>query len=270
LGSSLNLDYHEEIDLPDHSNTYALVQGDVTRRFLKARGYTIVAFETGYRWSQWEDADVYIEYGPHPSILNAFEYTFLQTTVMRFPLPYLLRAGIFAHPDTLHYRRTRYVLDQLMDVPRLVDSPKFVFAHLIIPHWPENFSPTGEQVASPTNDAEKIVGYRNAVTFINSEMLRLFDRIMADAATPPVIVIQGDHGPFMFTQPAQHLRILNAYYLPGTDHAPLYPSISPVNTFRVIFNTYFGQHYPLLEDASWFSPPEDKWNFEPVPTGCGN
>jgi hypothetical protein len=31
----------------------------------------------------------------------------------------------------------------------------------------------------------------------------------------------------------------------------VYPSISPVNAFRVIFNTYFGTNLPYLDDKSY-------------------
>lgn len=34
----------------------------------------------------------------------------------------------------------------------------------------------------------------------------------------------------------------------------LYPAISPVNSFRVIFNSQFGTEYPLLPDRSYFAP----------------
>ena len=48
---------------------------------------------------------------------------------------------------------------------------------------------------------------------------------------------------------------LNVDYLPGGGEANLYPSISPVNSFRVIFNTDFGGQLPLLTDkACNFSP----------------
>ena len=42
--------------------------------------------------------------------------------------------------------------------------------------------------------------------------------------------------------------ILNAYYLPGDGSKKLYPSISPVNTFRVVFSHYFGADLDLLPD----------------------
>ncbi len=46
-------------------------------------------------------------------------------------------------------------------------------------------------------------------------------------------------------------EILNAYYLPGDGSLSLYPGITPVNSFRVIFNSYFGTDYPILPDISY-------------------
>ena len=44
---------------------------------------------------------------------------------------------------------------------------------------------------------------------------------------------------------------MSAFYLPGVRNPPLHPSFSSVNTFRVIFNLYFGTRYPLLPDRSF-------------------
>ena len=43
---------------------------------------------------------------------------------------------------------------------------------------------------------------------------------------------------------------LNAFYFPNKDYSRLYDSISPVNTFRVVLNTYFNAQLPLLKDSS--------------------
>jgi hypothetical protein len=43
-----------------------------------------------------------------------------------------------------------------------------------------------------------------------------------------------------------------AIYFPGSGREQLYNSLSPVNIFRIVFNTYFGSHYPLLEDRAYF------------------
>mgnify|MGYP003492704243 FL=1 len=64
----------------------------------------------------------------------------------------------------------------------------------------------------------------------------------------------GDHGPSGVPskdQPALRMSILNAYYVSAAAKKDLYPAITPVNSFRVIFNHYFGTEYPLLEDFAY-------------------
>lgn len=58
----------------------------------------------------------------------------------------------------------------------------------------------------------------------------------------------------------ERLSILNAYYLPGRENA-YYKAITPVNTFRVIFNQYFGTKLSILPDRSFFSIYSDWFNF---------
>ena len=58
---------------------------------------------------------------------------------------------------------------------------------------------------------------------------------------------------------------MNAYLLSDRGRDLLYPSITPVNSFRVIFDTYFDGHYGLLEDISYDSDWENDWyNFNVV------
>jgi hypothetical protein len=49
----------------------------------------------------------------------------------------------------------------------------------------------------------------------------------------------------------------------------LYPTITPVNTFRLIFNAYFGGNYEMLEDISYFSPVPNLYDFSEMPNNCG-
>ena len=59
----------------------------------------------------------------------------------------------------------------------------------------------------------------------------------------------GDHGLY----DTNRQTILEAYYFPGNASAKLYPTISPVNSFRLIFDEYFGANYPLLPDQTYIS-----------------
>ena len=82
----------------------------------------------------------------------------------------------------------------------------------------------------------------------------------------PIIIIQGDHGLFS-SNLDWRFGILNAYYLPGHNDL-LYPKITPVNTFRLIFNSYFGTDYQLLPDISYYSDLPYLYNFSPVENEC--
>ena len=50
--------------------------------------------------------------------------------------------------DYTYYEDTLYALKQLHNVP-YIPGPKFVFAHLIIPHSPFVFGPDGEYIDIP-------------------------------------------------------------------------------------------------------------------------
>ena len=83
----------------------------------------------------------------------------------------------------------------------------------------------------------------------------MIDKIIANSSQPPIIILQADHGPASMldqesldnTNIKERMAILNALYLPGDGDKGLYPSITPVNTFRIIFNHYFGTNYSLLK-----------------------
>jgi hypothetical protein len=98
-------------------------------------------------------------------------------------------------------------------------------------------------------------------------MKEIVPKLIANSATPPIIIIQGDHGPTVPSQARERMRILNVYYLPGVD-APLYPTITPVNTFRVIFNTYFGQNLELLDDVSLYSVYRHPFDYKLIKNSC--
>jgi hypothetical protein len=76
----------------------------------------------------------------------------------------------------------------------------------------------------------------------------MVNSILSQSGPRPIIIIQADHG---FGYSGAGVQILNAYYLPDGGEQQLYPTITPVNTFRVIFDRYFGAHLGLLPDKSY-------------------
>ena len=284
LASSLNMNYLDKLGAANDYQADTLIRDNSVRQFLKNHGYTIVAFETGFLWSQWEDADVYYKFSDHPNQLNSFETLFLQTTVFRIPLDEMGNTKISA--SVLQHDRTLADLHILKNVPVGVKGPKFVFVHLIIPHPPYVYEPNGDYVpegpsagiyiynlTTPSSDKP---GYTNAIQFINSAILKDVDQILADSRIPPIIIIQGDHGAFRYDSPQQRMSILNAYYFPSASaRASLYPDITPVNTFRILFDSYFGANLPLLANVSWYSSImknapliTNRWSFTSIPNQC--
>ena len=225
---------------------------------LENAGYKTVAFASGFAFTEMTSADVYLSPSPVWSALTEFEILLIRTT----PLRHLEDLGLLnlEQIDGQRYRdRTELDLNS-MEMLAHMAGPKFVFIHMVIPHPLFVFAPDG----SPTNpslfmDANGIYsqenyykGYLNQVAYIDGQMEKAMQTLLSDSPNPPIIVIQGDHGPWLQTGSDQ-FKILNAYYLPGHNNV-LYPSISPVNTFRLIFNTYLGADYPLLKDISYDSP----------------
>lgn len=103
----------------------------------------------------------------------------------------------------------------------------------------------------PMDEEHFVSGYRNQVEFLNSYVPAIIRGIIANSEVPPIIILQGDHG----IRDGNRFEILNLYRFPDVE-SQLYPSITPVNTYRVLFNSYFHGEYDLLEDHSYISTSE--------------
>jgi hypothetical protein len=292
LTSSLNLVYLEDLGIPlrpesdDRWPLRPLLQESLVRRILEGRRYSIVAFETGYRATHWLDADLYLAPPPEPSVIlgvmrqtTEYEAAFLQTTLAAAAmdlvriLPQQL-TPVAPYPYTDRRDRMLYVLD-VLEQPEELPSPKFVFAHIVAPHRPHVFLADGsprpaDQVWTPEIEerpgADQLYreGYCEELAYLNKRMLGVLRAILASSGQPPIVILQADHGPDN-AGPIDRMRILNAYYLPGPGNDALYESISPVNTFRVVLDHYFGTDYGLIEDRSEYSDYETPYDFTPIP-----
>ncbi len=278
LGSSLNMQYLQELDssfVPENigrSHLWDVLKHSAVRYNFESLGYKTVNFANGFDWMELRDADEFLSPTPFAAGLTEFEGLFLRTTLAR-PLEDL--GWVDADVVTARTARDRFrlVFSSLDDLAR-DPAPTFAYIHLISPHPPFVFGPDG----SLTNPADfwnaqrrypanlYVRGYLNQLTYLNTQMESGIDTILENSSTPPVIILQGDHGPWL--QPQDKLfRIFNAYYLPGHSDR-LYPGISPVNSFRLVFDEYFGGNYPLLEDRSYYSPVPNLYDFTEVAHPC--
>jgi hypothetical protein len=158
-------------------------------------------------------------------------------------------------------------------------EPTFTFVHIVSPHHPYVFDRDGNKLKTYDKRFDKPdswynrEGYINQLIFINKKTKETVYNIISQSESPPIIIIQSDHGPGavagtdtvskeMFEV---RMGILNAYYLPEKGNKILYESITPVNSFRKIFNHYFGANYQILEDKSYFSNYKNYFEYIPKP-----
>lgn len=289
MGSSLNLDYVENLGYsvdPSRTDTgwlSDLIEYSKTRRYLEEIGYTFVAFETGIPWANQSSADVYLKpevrsngFTDYFGLLNEFDIMYLNTSagilitdfVTKLPdlVDIELNQSIVTRRDNV-----LYALEKLDSLPE-IDGPKFVHAHMMVPHFPVLFGPEGEFISSqPRTVQAQLDAYRDHVIYINSRILPLIENILKDSEKPPIIIIQGDHGPRRIEgadREKHRLRILNAYYFPENIRDEIYSTITPVNTFRLLFNSLVEADFPLLEDVSYWSRRDAPFDFTVMPNEC--
>jgi len=293
LASSLNMTYLDSVvaeqgaESQDVTPLIRMIETSRVAEFLKAHGYRVVTYVSGYTGTELKDADVHLA----PRLrFSEFSDVLLEATI----LPRLLGSWTGALRDELH-RQT--ILYTLRTIPRAArgKQPSFVFAHVLCPHTPfvfdsfgnrphitpyERVSETGTNQVVSRQQLQRWyqANYGPQVIYLSRLVQAAVKQILADASRPAIIVVQGDHGAgSIMTEnaddPAQLPRrhaILDAIHLPGTDRLPLtakhpevdsglrqaaglYDSISPVNTFRVILNQYFDTSVALLPDRRYFS-----------------
>jgi hypothetical protein len=224
--------------------------------FLTALGYQYIFFGNWLSSTRWDNymkdnADLYFNYylAADTPWVSEFQDILWSTTMLR---PFYRH--ILGSQYEVAYRREKLsTLEHLKVMPE-VEGPKFVFAHLMCPHAPFVFGPSGEYIF-PQNyqNYEDKNFYRGQYIFISAETKKLVNALLEESETSPVIILQSDHGlrphhTGITIGGDEWQKILNAMYLPGMDYSELSDSISPVNTFRLIFKHYFGGDYPLLED----------------------
>ena len=275
LSSSLNFNYIDALSdrftpgTDDRTGLDALIKHSAVRESLEKSGYKTVAFATGFIATELTDADYFLSPQQTVGKLNEFEYLLMETTFARL-IQDGGRLGKQNSGSELFRERTLFALDRL-DELSYIKGPKFVFVHLIVPHPPYVFGPTGGPIessaAGTTRSEQEGLRYRDQAIYISNRIMEIVPKIIASSTRPPIIVIQGDHGPTIPSSPQQRMRNLNVYYLPGAN-APVYSTITPVNTFRIIFNTYFGQNLPLLEDISLYSDYDEPFSSKPIPNAC--
>jgi hypothetical protein len=280
IPSSLNMSYVN--DLPDYlrsenpdldnfryltSMSDEIVEKSRVIGFLRENGYHIVSFDSGCNLTRIESGDVYFS---SPKIHGNYQVTAFELMILESSLGGIFRRlrGEDFEPLKLvyddHRERILYTLENLPNVTE-TPGPRFVLAHIVSPHTPYVFDANGEPIynSDPYTLLDSYSGgssrpefYSDQVQFLNKQVMIVVDEILQKSPTPPIIILQGDHSHRVFykeniadeSELDRLFPILNAYYFPNRSSTSLYPSISPVNSFRVVFNEYFGTDLEYLPD----------------------
>jgi hypothetical protein len=290
IASTLNMDYIQNLapDLQADEVSFwvkpYLLNGQV-RTLFEELGYETVAFSYRFKWLNWQNADYFLQPGEKSSIqlqlgsvLTPFEELFLNTTFARALIDLGL-TGAQASSAPSHREFALYMLDTLPKIPK-ISAPKFIYAHLVLPHPPFVFGPNGEEMNIGMNleemndvafyeDEVMRAGFHDQTLYTNRRIVPILRSIIQESPVPPVIVLESDHGPTGYGGAQNRMANFMAYYFPAKDASRLaYSSITPVNSFRLVFNTYFGGNYPLVEDISYFSPYTSDLDYEIIPNTC--
>lgn len=253
---------HADIFGPtDRSGAFSRVQNSNVARFLKSRGYYYVHVGSDFSGTRGSVlADVNHAFDNRTD----FDAAFVDSTA----LPGILRrTGIGGPHWARRHAWTTWEVNLLADLPPY-PSPKFVFGHVLLPHTPYIFAADGSFVTEEANrDRPRTTQFTEQLTFTNARLLAIIDHLLAaPAGERPVIIVQADEGPYPIhledetrydwttaTLEEREIKfgILNAWYLPDGRDIGLYPEVSPVNTFRLLFNGYFGTDLPILPDESF-------------------
>ncbi|UCH36476.1 MAG: hypothetical protein JSV65_09020 [Armatimonadota bacterium] len=279
LASSLNMEYLDGVaarvgaDSNDRLPLAEMIADNRVFRFLRKRGYRIVAFSSEYTPVDIRSADIRI--GGVPG-LTEFQSAILDTT----PLPVLLGVGARRAITQPHPERVLYAFDHLPDTTKL-EPPIFVFAHIMCPHAPCVFDRDGRIIRTAARfdrqnggDFERArpegpAAYVEQLQFVNRRTEAIVEALLAKGGWPTAVIIQSDHGPGSWTNWSsvektnvrERLGALIACYLPGGGDVQMDNGLSSANVFRMVLNRYFDAGLDLLPNESYYSTTRHPYRF---------
>ena len=275
MASTLNMKYVNYLsdivgeESLDQRIPYQMISDNQVMRNFKSIGYEVYNFDSGWwgtRNLQIADANLCSE---NQNMDFHTLYALKQISIFR-------AFDMFIKDPTskiFHQERRDRIFCQFDDITKIkqgTEKPVFVFMHVMAPHDPYVFGPDGEEVnykytfgptgAAYLDPSEEKTAYLNQLIYLTKTLRGVIENLQENSENQPIIIIQSDTGPS--TQfgdtinemyQVDRMSIFNAYYFPNGKYDLLSDDITPVNSFRIVFDSNFQTDYGLVEDRVFYS-----------------
>jgi hypothetical protein len=263
VSSTLNMNYIKNVDtlIKTTDREYLLAlrlsyKNEVIA-FLQNEGYNILNHSL-------------FDFDSHPTTIKDFDFWGIRNLYDHYNLLFKLNQDIgyhfpakiktllnndrnFVYTPINMGQHTGKTLKEIMTSVKLkTEGPKFVYGHFLRTHPHYFYDSTGKLFGS--SPPSKKVEYLHQIAFSNNIIKQITDSIMSYSNRPTVIIFQGDHG-ISFDEPINQQGFFSnfsAIYFSNKNYSLLTDSTHNVNTFRIVFNTFFGQEMELLPYRSEF------------------
>ena len=272
LASLLGMDYLDPIvermgpQSSDESPLVDAIRDHAVGRRLRERGYELIQLGS---WFLPTASSAIADRVEGATTQPDFERLFQETTILALTET-VLETEIF-HNDRQHRETALHQLATLEDLrTERAARPRFIFAHLLLPHPPYVFRADG---AYPTEEERKRPGpeqYEDQLRFTETQLTGFLDRLLAvPAAERPIVIVAADEGPYPkrledemgafdwrgATDEELLIKFgtLLAIHLPTPGEPVVGERMTPVNIFRLVFDRAFGTELGLLPDRTFRS-----------------
>ena len=256
IGSTLNMNYITNVDTSkkttdrEYLQASKLIYKNNLIAFLRNQNYTVLnhsLFDIGpypttiKHVDFWGIRELFDQYNLFLKMYHDAEYH-LPSRINK-----LFNNKYFVNNPEIRKGLSDTVFNHLLQSIKMkTNQPKFVYAHFLRTHPPYFFDSTGEML--PKTPDASVEGYIHQIAYSNRLIQKITDSIIAISERPTIIILQGDHGiTFKEANPVRFSN-LNAIFFSNKDYRLLTDSITNVNIFRIVLNTFFEQNLTLLPD----------------------
>jgi len=274
LASMLNIDYLQRLGIPtpphskDRKALIELIRANRVSKYLREKGYEVIHFKTN--WAGTSDnpyathtIDCYNDISGPGGIRSSLSLLWQQSTILRAFSGHLFEFSVVG-PTVDAFNCMFARLESSASLP----GPKYVFAHIMLPHPPYVFDEEGnplERSTSSVRNWRPELEYWGQLKYLNKRVSRIVDGILRMPGHDPIIILNSDHGPafsgneYSDEMIEERFRILMAVRLPRDTDSFVYEGITPVNVFRLIFNRFVDGQFALLPDDSYFTDTDESF-----------